>query len=348
MTSKPADSGQVQLHYRELAEHLPNSAVYIFDKNLCVVFAGGSLMAKARWPSDALLGKALADLMPPVTFAQAEPHLRATLAGEEQAFELTYPTGESFDVRSAPLVGEDGSPHNVLVVALDITARKRAEESERVLARRLQQAVQAANVGLWDLDLRTNRSYYSPEWKRQLGYAEDEIGDDRAEWEQRLHPDDLPRAQATTQAYVAAPWPNFEQEFRMRHKDGSYRWILTQASLVYDETGTATHMCGSHIDITETKRAELALAEAERFARATLDGLSAHIAIVDAEGTIVAVNQAWRQFAAANPPADLPAGGSVPNVCEGANYVAVCRGGAAAGCAEAQQWLDARAGSTGG
>ncbi len=167
--------------------------------------------------------------------------------------------------------------------------------------------------GIWDL--RTNRSYYSPEWKRQLGYDEDEIGDDHAEWEQRVHPDDLPRAQANTQAYLAAPWPNFEQEFRMRHKDGSYRWILTQAALVYDETGSATHMFGSHIDITETKRAELALAEAERFARATLDGLSAHIAIVAADGTIVAVNRAWRQFAAANLPADVPAGSSAPQRC---------------------------------
>ncbi|MFN8467521.1 MAG: PAS domain S-box protein [Caldilineaceae bacterium] len=340
MTSEPAASGQVQLHYRELAEHLPDSAVYIFDANLRVVFAGGSLMAKSRWSRDALAGKALADLMPPVTFAQAEPYLRATLAGEEQSYELTYPTGECFDVRSAPVIGEDGSKRNILVVALDITARKRAEESERVLARRLRQAVQAANVGLWDLDLRTNRSYYSPEWKHQLGYAEDEIGDDHAEWEQRVHPDDLPQAQATMQAYLAAPGPNFEQEFRMRHKDGSYRWILTQASLVYDETGSATHMCGSHIDITEAKRAQLALAEAERFTRATLDGLSAHIAIVDAEGTIVAVNQAWRHFAAANPPAALPAGGSTPNVCEGVNYAAVCRAAAAAGCAEAQSWLD--------
>jgi PAS domain S-box-containing protein len=211
MTSEPPDGAQIQLHYRELAEHLPDSAVYIFDADLRVVFAGGSLMAKSRWSRDALVGKALADLMPPTAFAQAEPHLRATLAGEDQSYELTYPTGESFDVRSAPIVGEDGSPHSILVVALDITARKHAQ---------------------------------------------------------------------------------------------------------------------------------LALGEAERFARATLDGLSAHIAIVAADGTIVAVNRAWRQFAAANPPADLPAAGSVSTVCEGVNYAAVCRAAAAAGCTAAQQWLD--------
>jgi len=340
MTSEPADGAQVQLHYRELAEQLPNSAVYIFDGDLRVVFAGGSLMAKSRWPQSSLLGRGLADLMPPATFAQAEPHLRATLAGEERAYELAYPTGESFDVRSAPLLGKDGSTHNVLVVALDITARKRAEESERVLEKRLRLAMQAANVGLWDWDLATNRVYYSHEWKHQLGYDEDEIGDDFGEWEQRVHPDDLAQARDTALRYVAAPWPNYEQEFRMRHKDGTYHWILTQAALLYDEDGRAIHMLGSHIDITEKKRAELALAEAERYARATLDGLAAHIAIIDVDGTIIAANRAWRDFGAVNLPANTTAANSASNLCEGANYAAVCRAAAAAGCTEAQQWLD--------
>ncbi len=345
MISEPANGAQVQLHYRELAEHLPDSAVYIFDAHLRVVFAGGSLMAKSRWPRDALLGRALADLMPPVTFAQAEPHLRATLGGLEQAFELTYPTGEIFDVRSAPLLGADGSTPNVLVVALDITARRRAEESERVLEKRLRLAMQAANVGLWDWDLVTNRVHYSREWKHQLGYDEDEIGSDFGEWEQRVHPEDLAQVRAAASRYVAAPWPNYEQEFRMRHKDGTYRWILTQAALLYAEDGQAIHMLGSHIDITEKKRAELALAEAERFARATIDGLAAHIAIVAADGTIVAANRAWRDFAAANLPANTAhaANTTAANLCEGANYAAVCRVSAAAGCPEAKQWLDGMA-----
>ena len=112
----------------------------------------------------------------------------------------------------------------------------------------------------------------SREWKRQLGYAEDEIGEDFGEWEQRVHPDDLARARSTALTYVADPWPNYEQEYRMRHKDGTYRWILTRAALVYNEDGRAMRMLGSHIDITEKKRAELAVAESERFARATAPG----------------------------------------------------------------------------
>ena len=56
----------------------------------------------------------------------------------------------------------------------------------------LQQALRAAKVGLWDWDLRANQVAYSAEWKRQLGYAEDEISNELSEWEGRVHPDDLP------------------------------------------------------------------------------------------------------------------------------------------------------------
>ena len=340
MISKPSNEGKVHLHYRELAERLPNSLLFILDRDLRVVFAGGSLLARLRWQRDAIAGMPLAGMVPPAVYAQAEPHLRATLAGQEHSYELSYPTGETFDVRAAPLPGDDGSTQHVLVVALDITAHRRAEKSERVLEKRLHLALQAANVGLWDWDLVTNRVYHSREWKRQLGYNEDEIGDDFGEWEQRVHPEDVAQAHATACRFVAAPWPNFAQEFRMRHKDGSYRWILTRAALLYDENGRAIHMLGAHSDITEKKRAELALAEAEQIARATLDGLAAHIAIVAADGTVVAVNRAWRQFAAANPPGNAAAANRAPDVCEGANYAAVCRAAAAGGCPDAQQWLD--------
>ncbi|MFO1130390.1 MAG: PAS domain-containing protein [Hyphomicrobiales bacterium] len=119
---------------------------------------------------------------------------------------------------------------------------------------------------------------------------------------------------------------------------------------MYDEHGTPIHMIGSHIDISE-KSVELARVESEQFARATLDGLSAHIAIIDADGTIVAVNRAWREFGAQNlpanlppsPPADVGAAARTRSLREGANYVAVCRAAAAGGCSEAQQWLDGMA-----
>jgi len=134
------------------------------------------------------------------------------------------------------------------------TERRRREAEER-----LRTATTAGNVGLWDWDLRTNGVYFSPEWKAQIGYAEEEISNDLAEWESRVHPDDLARFQRTIRAFLEKPWDKYQLEFRLRHKDGTYRWIMTQANLLRDEQGRPMRMLGSHVDITLNRRREALL-----------------------------------------------------------------------------------------
>jgi len=127
--------------------------------------------------------------------------------------------------------------------------------------RRLELAVQSGNVGLWDWDLGINRVKFSTEWKHQLGYEPDEITDAFSEWESRVHPDDLAGALVKVQEFIAHPETGYHSEFRMRHKDGSYRWILAQASMVTGDTATPARIIGSHIDITARKREEEAVRE---------------------------------------------------------------------------------------
>ncbi len=121
---------------------------------------------------------------------------------------------------------------------------------------RLRVAIRAANVGLWDWDLRTNEVYYSPEWKRQIGYEDSEIANEFEEWRKRVHPDDLDRVLRRVEAYLAKPGPDYEVEFRFRHKDGGYRWILAQGSLARDEDGSPARFLGSHVDITQRRRVD--------------------------------------------------------------------------------------------
>ncbi|MCB0197185.1 MAG: PAS domain-containing protein, partial [Anaerolineae bacterium] len=151
----------------------------------------------------------------------------------------------------------------------NITVRKQVEANLRESEARFQLAVQAANVGLWDWNIRENTVHYSPEWKRQIGYDDDEISHAFSEWEDRVHPDDLERMVSTIQAYLKDPWPNYEEEFRFRHKDGSYRWILTRASLFLNENDQPVRMLGSHIDITRKKEIEHTLQENEFLLRET-------------------------------------------------------------------------------
>jgi PAS domain S-box-containing protein len=138
-------------------------------------------------------------------------------------------------------------------------------ESER----RLRLATEAANVGLWDADLTANTVWFSPEWKRQIGYADDEISPGMDEWPARLHPDDAEAAVAKVERFLAGEEPAYSNEFRLRHRDGSYRWIFARGALVRDAEGRPVRMLGAHVDVTELREAEHRLREAEAEAEAS-------------------------------------------------------------------------------
>jgi PAS domain S-box-containing protein len=127
-----------------------------------------------------------------------------------------------------PLRDEAGALRGGVVVFRDITQRKQAE-TELVRSReRFELAIRGSQDGLWDWDPRTGEIYYSPRWKSILGYEDHEIGQRIEEWEQRIHPDDRDRVLAANQAHIDGATPHYECEYRLRHKDGTYRWILAR------------------------------------------------------------------------------------------------------------------------
>ena len=132
--------------------------------------------------------------------------------------------------------------------------RKRSEDALRASEERYALAARGANDGLWDWDLVNQRIYFSARWKAMLGYEENEIGDDPEEWLSRAHNEDRARLRAE----LAAHWEaggNQECaiEHRMRHKDGTYRWMLSRGVVQRDEHGKAIRMAGSQTDITGVK-----------------------------------------------------------------------------------------------
>jgi diguanylate cyclase (GGDEF)-like protein/PAS domain S-box-containing protein len=132
-------------------------------------------------------------------------------------------------------------------------SHKRAQEALRESEERYALAARGANDGLWDWNIQTDRVYFSPRWKGMLGWQENEVGDSPDEWFNRIHDADRERVQEEIAAHRNGSTPHFESEHRMLHKDGTFRWMLSRALAVFDESGKTLRMAGSQTDITERK-----------------------------------------------------------------------------------------------
>ncbi len=148
-------------------------------------------------------------------------------------------------------------------------ALRRAVGDLRVSEERYALAANGSRDGLWDWDMASRRVFFSPRWKAQLGYGETELSDDPGEWFQRVHPEDLVRLQADIAAHSSGKAPHFENEHRIRRKDGVFRWMLSCGLALRDKAGRPVRMVGSQTDVTVGKTAD------------PLTGLASRLLLVD-------------------------------------------------------------------
>lgn len=167
---------------------------------------------------------------------------------------------------AASLFGNFDDEH--MVALIDITPSKQAEMSLRLSEERFDLAMRAANDGLWDWNMQTDAIYFSPRWKSMLGYADSELENSFAAWEQLSHDEDRARILAMIEDCVAGRAEGFSAELRMRHQDGHWVDILSRATLIRDQDGKAIRMVGTHVDISDHKRIQRNLTEARQGAEA--------------------------------------------------------------------------------
>lgn len=134
-------------------------------------------------------------------------------------------------------------------------------EKTKRAAERWNLALAANQDGIWDWNVTTGRAWLSPRFEEQLGYAEGELDTDFdiARWEALLHPEDRARAKGTLADYFEGRIAAYDVEIRMRAKDGSYRTLRSRGVGQRDDAGRVVRMVGSHMDVTEHRKAEAAL-----------------------------------------------------------------------------------------
>jgi diguanylate cyclase (GGDEF)-like protein/PAS domain S-box-containing protein len=140
----------------------------------------------------------------------------------------------------------------------NIRLHSRPQTTENdIEANRWSFALESADLGVWDSNLITGQCYYSPTWKKMLGYRQDELGDRGDLWLTLIHPDDRQQAIESGERHVKGLSPQIETEFRLRHKAGHWVWVLDRGRVVeWDKAGKPTRMIGVQTDITDQKNVE--------------------------------------------------------------------------------------------
>lgn len=195
----------------------------------------------------------------PDDLLNAELGIRHSMeTGEKYAaqFRVVWPDGTVrwVEARGEFYFDQSGQAVRNYGVMLDITDRINSEQMVRENEARLRLALESAGAGLWDRDLSTGKVFFSPAWKQQLGYADDEFPNRWQHWEEHLNPEDRPLVLQALQDFIGGRTPTFDLEYRLRHKNGYYRWVHSRGSLLNNEKGMPYRMLGLNLDITDHKK----------------------------------------------------------------------------------------------
>ena len=246
-----------------------------------------------------VLGRSIVDWLDADSRDGLNDRLQRARMGEVSAFEarIVRPDGTLLDVSvtAAPLPRE--GDRAVQVIVREITAQQQAYRDLRDSEERLTLAVAGALEGVWDWNLETNAVVYSGRWKQMLGYSGEEIEPHVSAWERLVHPDDRPRADQANDSVARGERATYEAEFRLRHKDGHYVHVLSRGFPVRGEPGgPVVRIVGTHLDLTDQKRAEAALRENEERLKLAFAGAQEGVWDWNLETGAVVYSSRWTEM----------------------------------------------------
>jgi diguanylate cyclase (GGDEF)-like protein/PAS domain S-box-containing protein len=160
-------------------------------------------------------------------------------------------------VRAVPIKNADGTIREWVGTNTDIEDRKRAEEELHIANHRLKLAIEGAGEGVWEWDVKRHKTMYSVLFEELVECRQGELNDNPEDWLALIHPDDLPRAHTAMDDYLQGKTPSYSCEYRLRRKDGGWKWIHSRGVLVEKSpAGEPLRVAGMISDITERKESE--------------------------------------------------------------------------------------------
>jgi len=285
--------------FRGTFENAAVGIAHMDSQNRCLR-ANEKLGEILGYPSSELVGKTLQEVVHPddlePNLALFDPLVQGKLPSFSMEKRFIRKDGASVWTQVTASVQRDAAAQPAFCIAMvqDISERKRLEAELSQAHDRLELAVRGSNVRIWDLDMPDgefqNGRMYSVNFWEHLGYGP-ETQAETATALSLLHPDDLEPAMRAVQAALSGETKAFEAEFRVRHKDGTYRWMLSRGAVVRNAAGVPVRFIGSDVDTTDLKRAEAALRESEQRFGTFVDHASDAFFLLDQRMVILDVNR---------------------------------------------------------
>jgi PAS domain S-box-containing protein/putative nucleotidyltransferase with HDIG domain len=308
--------------YRTLVEFSPDGIGIHCEGKFVYVNTAAVNLLHANSPQD-LIGISNIQFVHPDHQAAVMERIRRSYENREVAPMLV----EKFITMDGQLIDVEVSTTPIIyngkaaaqIIMRDVTRRVQTEEALANSEAELRALVEQVPAIVYTESAETRETLYiSPQLEKLTGYTSAEWIADPGLWKEMIHPEDQ-AAVVEADQYTSASREPFQIEYRILTRDKRTLWIHDEAVIIESQGKTPLFWQGVMYDITGRKQAEKAIQESERFARATVDALSAHIAILDKDGAILEINRAWREFSRANTSKgfDLP-------VHKGANYLSVC------------------------
>ena len=283
--------------YRQLIE-LDSDAIYLISNDGKILDTNSTACSMLGRTKSEILQLSIGDIDPDFTHDAFLEFWTQFPFDESNVFETTHlrKDGSVVPIEISSKKFKINNEILYYAIARDITERKLAEKALKERDKRFQVAMEFANDGLFDWNLETNQVYYSPGWKKLLGYQEHEIENEFSEWERLTHPNDVKTSWAMLNELFSGQRDRFEKEFKMRHKDGHWVDILSRANIVTNESGVPIRCIGTHIDISQRKQAERDLLEQKIKAEQYLELASVMFIGLDRKGNVNLANKKAAQI----------------------------------------------------
>jgi two-component system, cell cycle sensor histidine kinase and response regulator CckA len=270
-------------------------AICMLDSNYRYVRVNRAYCELVGKNESAVLGQQCYLIQTPDTHLEALNAFHKAFQGDTKPFsrewKLPGPTGQQLDLFTQVRVVRDLEQQDYLVITVTDLRRMHKEQERRLAESRFHLAVQECGLGFWDYNIGTGEVYLSPGWKQMLGYEDQELPNTDETFRSLLHPEDFQPVQRAFWGFTKGNLDKYEITFRLRHRDSSYRWILSRGVALRDENAVASRIVGKHTDVTDLRNAELELLHNKQRLDTILAYATDSVLILDAEGRSISLPQ---------------------------------------------------------